>query len=114
MKNFKKSLFVFCVFWIIGIVGGYYIGLKSSAVPTENIEYGYYFSKTNTATNVETVKSVEKKNHQEANKDDDENSVLFRVKSINLMSFPKYILYRMLSPSACTDADKKIENCKKA
>ena len=56
MKDRKRFLVVFAIFWIIGLVGGYALGVGSALLPAETVEYNYFFSEKAANSDVEPIK----------------------------------------------------------
>lgn len=70
MKEHKKSILIFALFWVIGITGGYYLGVGSEVLPTEEINYNLYLATTPQKCKVEPVA----KRTQVVEKDSDNDS----------------------------------------
>jgi len=101
MKNQKKFILVFALFWVIGLLGGYFLGVGSAVLPTEYIEYNYYFSEKTKDSEVEPIS-------KECSEDADDESVFSKaLKNLHLLSAPKKVLQNLLSPSACNHKAKK-------
>ena len=93
MKFKKKTIILLALCWIVGIAGGYFIGIESASIPTENIDYNYY-SKDYARSSVKTV---------EPEQSEEEEGHLTRfIRSLHLMDIPKKIYRKVISPSACT------------
>ena len=95
MKIKKKTIFILAICWVVGIAGGYLIGVESASIPTENIDYNYY-SSDYTKSSVKTVD-----HHSEGDHNEEESRFTQFVKSLNLMEIPKKIFNKIVSPSAC-------------
>lgn len=98
MKFNKKSVIVFALCWAIGLVGGYYIGVESALIPNDTIEYGYYFSESIEATDVETVDSDDSGDKKSDCAEDKEDSRFTSfIKNLHLEMIPKRIFANVLS-----------------
>jgi hypothetical protein len=107
MKNQKKFILVFATFWVLGLVGGYYLGVGSGLLPNENIEYNYYFSEN---TNNSSVESIEKSCSENFEKEDN-STIEVLMKSLNFQSIPQKVIRHLFSPSACNEKKlKKAQN----
>jgi hypothetical protein len=68
MKDRRRLIIVFSVFWIIGLLGGYYLGVGSALLPAETVEYNYYFAEKSAHSDVEPIN----KKCSNTNDEDDE------------------------------------------
>ena len=109
MKYQKKFILVFALFWVIGLFGGYFLGVGSAIVPKENIEYNYYFSEKINDSSVESI-STEGSDDNEA---ENETTFLKTIKSINIFSIPKRVIQHLFSPSASNQPKIKSDLKKK-
>jgi len=108
MKYQKKFILVFALFWVIGLLGGYYLGVGSAILPTEYVEYNYYFTEKADSS----VEPISRECDEDSKSNED--SVLSKtLKSLHLYSIPKKILKDLLSPSACNQKDTKADSVKK-
>lgn len=64
MKDKKRFLIIFAVFWMIGMLGGYFLGVGSSFLPSENIDYNYYYTEKAEGSDVEPIKRSCKENKE--------------------------------------------------
>ncbi len=87
MKDRKRFIIVFAIFWIIGLLGGYYLGVGSSMVPSESIEYNYFFSEKASGSDVEPIK----KNCDSAEDEDDTNYLHVLVRKVGVDQLPQRI-----------------------
>lgn len=75
MKDRKRFLIVFAIFWVIGLVGGYYLGVGSALLPSETVEYNYFFSEKSADSDVQPINrkcSIA----DDSDENDDDNGVL--------------------------------------
>lgn len=70
MKDHKKSILVFCLFWIVGILGGYYLGVGSGVLPEKDLNYNLILSSN---TNDSGVQPVTLNDEQELEESDRQN-----------------------------------------
>lgn len=97
MKNKRHFILIFCLFWAIGLIGGYYLGVGSAILPTENIEYNFYFSENSNDSDVEIIKTE----CSEELLKEDEGTIKTLFQNLNLHSLPQKVLQHFFSPSAC-------------
>jgi hypothetical protein len=96
MKDRKRFILVFAISWVIGLSGGYYLGVGSAFVPTENVEYNYYFSQNAQDAEVEMVKKecAEKQESECTAKEDDDHFVVI-LKNVDVLEVPRRILAKL-------------------
>lgn len=96
MKERKHFLLVFAICWVIGLTGGYYLGLGSAMVPTEYIEYNYYFSEKAEDSDVEAInkKCPHTKENEQPDKDDNFFTV---IKNAGILEMPKKFINKLFS-----------------
>jgi hypothetical protein len=75
MKDRKRFLIVFAIFWVIGLVGGYYLGVGSALLPSETVEYNYFFSEKSADSTVEPIKHT-RSAADDTDEDNDESGLL--------------------------------------
>lgn len=94
MKDRKRFLLIFAIFWIIGMVGGYFLGVGSAFLPSENVEYNYYFSEKAEGSDVEPIK---KNCDGQANgtTNDGENGFYLILKESGILNVPKKLVDRI-------------------
>ncbi len=107
MKSQRKFIFIFALCWIIGLTGGYFLGVGSAILPTENVEYNYYFSENKSESGVE---SLDSECSEKAN--DDESTFTEVIKNLKIFSFPKKVILHFLSPSACNQKALRLDSNK--
>lgn len=95
MKFKKKTIFILAICWIVGIAGGYFIGVESASIPSEYIDYNFYSSDYAKSS----VKTVDHNSEDDCN--EEESRFTQFVKSLNLIEIPKKIFNKIISPSAC-------------
>lgn len=95
MKFKKKTIFILAICWIVGIAGGYFIGVESASIPSEYIDYNFYSSDYAKSS----VKTVDHNSEGDCN--EEESRFTQFVKSLNLIEIPKKIFNKIISPSAC-------------
>lgn len=111
MKYQKKFILIFCLFWVVGLVGGYYLGVGSAILPTESIEYNYYFSEKGENSSVEPIKK-ECSNEDEI--ENEEGGMFIKViKSFPIFSIPQKVIQNFFSPRACNEVEKELVVTKK-
>ncbi len=101
MKMKKKTVLILALCWVAGIAGGYYIGVESASIPSEQIDFNYF----NDSPHQSEVQSIENSDDSEADKDDSYLNRLFE--ESRLFNLPKRIFEKVFSPSACVDTCKE-------
>ncbi len=97
MKDRKRFLLVFAVCWVIGLTGGYFLGIGSAILPSENVEYTYYYSKKASGSDVEPVKKCSKIEIKDCEEAEAENDKFFVViKNVGVLELPKRLLGRLI------------------
>lgn len=98
MKDRKRFLLVFAVCWVIGLTGGYYLGLGSAILPSENVEYNYYYSEKANDSDVEPIKKCTTKATDDSKKAQSEDDNFFVVvRNFVVIEIPKRLLNRITS-----------------
>ena len=94
MKDRKRFLLIFAVFWIIGMAGGYFLGVGSSFIPKENVAYNYYYSEKAEGSDVEPIKRncAEKNDSPGSEK---ENGFVKILRDSGILSLPQKLLNRI-------------------
>jgi hypothetical protein len=96
MKDRKRFLLVFAVCWVIGLTGGYFLGLGSAILPSENVEYTYYYSEKASDSDVEPVKKCSKTETDNCKEAEAENDKFFVViKNVVVLELPKRLLGKL-------------------
>jgi len=95
MKDRKRFLFVFAICWVIGLLGGYFLGLGSAILPSENIEYNYYFSEKAEGSDVEPINKKCTKSDN-TKKTEDDNTFYVVVKHLGILEVPKRFFSKLV------------------
>ena len=99
VKDHKRFFLVFAIFWIIGLLGGYFLGVGSSFLPTENVEYNYYFSEKAEGSDVEPIKKNCTGKSTDATTNDDGNSFYVILKDAGILNLPHKVMSYILKKS---------------
>ncbi len=102
MKMKKKTVLILALCWVVGIAGGYYIGVVSASIPTEQIDFNY-FNDSPYQSEVQSIENIEDSEAEE--KDDSYLNRLFE--ESRLFNLPKRIFEKAFSLSACVDTCKE-------
>lgn len=98
MKDRKRFLLVFAVCWVIGLTGGYYLGLGSAILPSENVEYTYYYSEKADDSDVEPIKKCSTTESDDCKKvQTEDDSFYVVVRNFVVLEIPKKLLNRITS-----------------
>ena len=93
MKDRKRFLLIFAVFWIIGMVGGYFLGVGSAFLPAENVEYNYYYSEKAEGSDVEPIKK--NCDGQASSTTDSENGFYRILKESGILNIPHKLVEKI-------------------
>lgn len=92
MKDRKRFIIVFAIFWVIGLLGGYYLGVGSAILPAETIEYNYYFSEKSTDSAVEPIKRNCSSDDNSDENNDSEGILTFVIEKSGLKNLPEKLV----------------------
>ncbi len=110
MKNRKRFLFIFCLFWVIGLLGSYFFASSFHALPERTVDYTYYFSQNqNAQTKSISYDSDEYENQNKSGckpKETTNESMQKWLSKLKLKDIPKNFIEHLLKPQA------SVETCK--
>lgn len=89
MKDRKRFVLIFALFWVIGLTGGYFLGVGSSFLPKENVEYNYYFSEKAEDSDVEPISKCKK---ADAENTPEESKIHALLRKTGLLNLPQRVV----------------------